>query len=341
MKAVALKRFLPLENPSSLLDIEIDAPAAPVGHDLLVRVKAVSVNPVDNLTRSRAARDCDEAVPQVLGWDAAGTVVSVGPEATRFRPGDPVFYAGSVTRPGCDCELHLVDERIVGKKPKTLSFAEAAALPLTSVTAWELLFDRLGVSRTGADAGKTALVLGGAGGVGSIALQLAKRLSGLRVIASASRPESAKWALELGADLVIDHLKPLADELKRVSEPEVDFLLCLNDTDRHFPAFASIIKPQGKIASIVPTTKPVDLAPLFAKSVSFAWELLFTRSMFGTSDMAEQHQLLNQVAELVERGVLRTTMTQHFGALSAESLRRALQALEGGHVIGKLVLEVD
>jgi NADPH2:quinone reductase len=336
MKAVGFYRYLPIDDPESLLDLELPAPT-PAGRDLLVEVKAIAVNPVDY--KSRAPRPQVETAAKILGWDAAGVVKAVGPDATLFRPGDAVYYAGSRTRPGCDSELHLVDERIAGRKPRSLGFAEAAALPLTTLTAWEALFDRLGISRTGADAGRAVLIIGGAGGVGSIAIQLAKRLARLTVVATASRPESAKWVRGLGADEVIDHTQDLAAQLGALGRPDVDYILCLNSTDHHFPAFAPVIKPQGKICAIVSTQKPVDLAPLMAKSVTFAWELMFTRPMFQTADMRAQHDLLDEAAGLIEAGVLATTVTTRLGAINAANLRRAHALLEGGHVIGKIVLE--
>jgi NADPH:quinone reductase len=336
MKAVALKRYLPIDNPESLLDVVIDDPV-PTGRDLLVEVKAVAVNPVDYKIRS--PKDQVELQPKVLGWDVAGVVRAVGSEATLFKPGDEVYYAGSITRPGANSELHIADERIVGRKPRNIGFAEAAALPLTTITAWEALFDRLRISKEGVDVGKSLLVIGGAGGVGSIAIQLAKRLAKLNVIATASRPESEKWVRELGADHVVDHNKPLAGELKRIGVPEVDYVLIATALEPYFPQLAEIVKPQGAVSLIVSPTKPVDLGPLMSKSISVAWELMFTRSMFGTSDMIEQHKLLNATAELVEQGVVKTTVAQHYGKVTALNLRKAHETLEGGRAIGKIVLE--
>jgi zinc-binding alcohol dehydrogenase family protein len=336
VKAVGLYRYLPIDDPESLLDLEVEAPQA-TGRDLLVEVKAVAVNPVDY--KSRAPRPQVESAPKVLGWDVAGVVKAAGPEATLFKPGDAVYYAGSRTRPGGNSELHLVDERIVGRKPRSLGFAEAAALPLTTLTAWEGLFDRLGISKTGGDAGRAVLIIGGAGGVGSIAIQLARRLGRLRVIATASRPESNKWVRELGADEVIDHTRDLAAQLEALGRPEVEYILCCNSTDRHFPAFAPIIAPQGKICAIVGTQKPVDLAPLMQKSVTFAWELMFTRSMFQTADMIVQHQILDEAATLVEAGTLESTATTRLAPINAANLKKAHALLEDGHVVGKIVLE--
>jgi NADPH:quinone reductase len=336
MKAVGLYRYLPIDHPESLLDVEVPALAAR-GRDVLVEVKAISVNPVDY--KSRAPRDLVETTPKILGWDVAGVVKAVGEQVTLFRVGDAVYYAGSRSRAGGNSEQHLVDERIVGRKPANLSFAEAAALPLTTLTAWEGLFERMGISRSGGDASKTVLIIGGAGGVGSVAIQLAKQLARLTVIATASRPASIKWVRELGADHVVDHTKDLGPELNAIGIREVDYIFCLSNTDHYFPTFAPVIRPQGRICAIVSTQKPVDLAPLMAKSVTFAWELMFTRPMFETDDMRAQHECLNEAAALVEKGTLRTTMTEHLGRINAANLKRAHALLEAGHVIGKLVLE--
>jgi zinc-binding alcohol dehydrogenase family protein len=329
MKAVGLHQHLPIDHPQSLVDLELPEPR-PGGRDLLVEMRAVSVNPVD--TKRRAMKGPVENPPKILGYDAAGVVKALGPEAALFRPGDEVFYAGSVIRPGTNSELHLVDERIVGRKPRTLSFAEAAALPLTTLTAWELMFERMRISRTGEDAGRTMLILGGAGGVGSIAIQLAKQLSRLHVTASASRPESIAWARALGADATVDHSRPLGDA-------EYDFVLCLTSTDAYWTQFPKLLRPQGKLGLIVRATKPVDLSILHDKSIGIFLEGMFTRSTFRTPDMIAQHALLNEAASLVESGILRTTLQENLGRICAESLKRAHQRLEQGHAIGKLVLE--
>ena len=328
MKAVGLYKYLPIDHPESLLDLDVPTPTA-TGHDLLVRVKAISVNPVD--TKRRAPKDLVETTPKILGWDASGIVEAVGPEVTLFKTGDKVYYAGSVIRQGANSELHLVDERIVGRMPATLPFAEAAALPLTTLTAWELMFDRMGISKTGAHAGKTLLILGGAGGVGSIAIQLAKKLARLNVIATASRPESIAWCKGLGADETVDHSKPITGEY--------DFILCFSSSDAYWPAFPKLAKPQGKIGMIVRTVKPVDLAILHDKSISICLEGMLTRSTFQTPDIAAQHALLDETAGLVEAGVLRSTMTNNLGNIHATNLKRAHKMLEEGHVTGKLVLE--
>jgi NADPH:quinone reductase len=336
MKAVALKRYLPIDNPQSLLDVVLDDPV-PAGRDLLVEVKAIAVNPVDYKIRS--PKDLIEEQPKVLGWDVAGVVRAVGPDAALFKPGDEVYYAGSITRPGANSELHLADERIVGRKPRNIGFAEAAALPLTTITAWEALFDRLRISSNGTDAGKTLLIVGAAGGVGSIAIQLAKRLANVNVIATASRPESTKWVRELGADAVVDHGKPLAEELKRIGFSEVDYVLLATAPEPYFSQLSAIVKPQGSVCLIVSPQGPLDLGSLMSKSIAIVWELMFTRSMYGTADMIEQHRLLNATADLVEQGIVKTTVAQHFGKVSALNLRKAHETLEGGRAIGKIVLE--
>ena len=335
MKAVALTRYLPISNPESLIDIELDKPA-PTGRDLLVKIEAISVNPVD--TKVRAPKDKVEETPRVLGWDAAGVVEAVGPDATLFKPGDPVYYAGSVTRQGANSEFHLVDERIVGAKPKSLDFTHAAALPLTTITAWEALFERLGVSPQGADEGKSVLVIGGAGGVGSIGIQLAKKVAKLTVIATASRRESAKWATELGADHIVNHFDDIPKQLKAIGFENVDYVLIFNDTDKHFPAAAEVIKPQGSICSIVENSRPLEVELLKSKSAAFHWEFMFTRSMFGTPDMIEQHKLLSEVARLIDAGTLTTTLGRNLGKIDAANLREAHRLLEEGRSIGKLVL---
>ena len=336
MKAVGLTRYLPVDDPQSLVDVEIATPV-PEGRDLLVKVAAISVNPVD--TKVRAPKDKVEPAVRILGWDAAGTVAAAGPDVTLFKVGDPVFYAGSITRPGANSEFHLVDERIVGHKPASLDFAHAAALPLTAITAWEALFDRLGVSPRGEHAGRSVLVIGGAGGVGSIGIQLARTLAGLTVIATASRPESAAWCRRLGADHTIDHRGDMPAQLRSLGFAEVDYVLCFNDTDRHFGAMASVIAPQGKICSIVENNGELAVGDLKSKSATFVWEFMFTRSMFGTPDMVEQHRLLNEVARLVDAGRLETTLGEHLGRIDAANLRRAHAILESGQTIGKLVLE--
>ncbi|WP_034292638.1 zinc-binding alcohol dehydrogenase family protein [Herbaspirillum sp. RV1423] len=337
MKAVALKRYLPIDNPESLIDVELPRPV-PQGRDLLVAVKAIAVNPVD--TKVRAPKDKIEDAPRVLGWDAAGVVEAVGPEVTGFKPGDKVFYAGDITRPGSNSEFQLVDERIVGHAPASLSVEEAAALPLTAITAWEALFERLRVPRK-SPVGKPAsiLIIGGAGGVGSIAIQLATKVVGLNVIATASRPESEKWVRELGAQQVINHFGDIPAQLKAIGFENVDHVLILNDTDKHFPAAAQVIAPQGTIATIVENSGPLDVSLLKAKSAGFVWEFMFTRSMFQTPDMAEQGKLLDDIAHLIDQGVIKTTLNKVLSPINAANLRQAHADLEGGRVIGKIVLK--
>jgi zinc-binding alcohol dehydrogenase family protein len=335
MKAVALTRYLPISDSSALVDVELDKPT-PTGHDLLVRIEAIGVNPVD--TKVRAPKAKVEETPRVLGWDASGTVESVGPDVTLFKVGDPVFYAGSITRPGTNSEFHLVDERIVGAKPKSLDYTHAAALPLTTITAWEALFSRLGVSAEGRDEGKSVLIVGGAGGVGSIGIQLAKKVARLKVIATASRPESAKWARELGADHIVDHFGDMPKQLKTAGFDQVDYVLIFNDTDKHFPAAAEVVKPQGGICSIVENAQPIPVELLKSKSAAFHWEFMFTRSMFGTPDMIEQHKLLTEVARLIDAGVIKTTLGRDLGKINAANVREAHRLLEEGRAIGKLAL---
>jgi zinc-binding alcohol dehydrogenase family protein len=334
MKAVALTRYLPITDPQSLIDVELPKPE-PSGRDLLARVEAVSVNPVD--TKVRAPKPKLEPEPRVLGWDAAGVVESIGAGVTKFKAGDEVYYAGDITRPGSNAEFHLVDERIVGRKPRTLSFAEAAALPLTTITAWEALFERFGIERAGNNRGWSVLIIGGAGGVGSIAIQLGK-LAGLTVIATASRPETRKWVQNLGADHVIDHRQPLPAQLTALGHKEVDFIANFSNTDAYWAVMAEVIRPQGHIISIVENLAPVELGLLKNKSVSFTWEFMFTRQMFQTPDMAEQGALLDEVSALVDAGTLRTTLTEILTPINAANLRTAHAMSESGKTIGKMAL---
>jgi zinc-binding alcohol dehydrogenase family protein len=337
MKAVGLYRYLPVDNPESLIDVEIPKPEAR-GRDLLVRVKAVSVNPVD--TKVRSPKDKVETEPKILGWDAAGVVEAVGEEVSLLSVGDEVYYAGSITRQGCDGEYHLVDERIVARKPRSLSFEEAAAMPLTTITAWEAFFDRMGIPRSEGSSGKSLLVIAGAGGVGSVAIQIAKKLAGLRVIATASRGETEAWCREMGADEVINHREPFKDEFKRIGAEEVDYILCAANTEAHLQNMADVIKPQGKLCLIVGTKggQPVPINLFQSKSITICWELMFTRAQYQTPDMRAQHDLLEETARLIDEGTLRHTMRENYGPLNAENLRKAHAALESGRMIGKLVL---
>jgi len=335
MKAVGYKKPLPIEDPESLLDIDIPAPEAK-GRDLLIEVKAISVNPVDMKVRRSAKPDGTEY--KVLGWDAAGVVKQAGPESTLFKAGDEVYYAGSIARPGTNSELHLVDERIVGKKPISLSFKHAAALPLTTITAWELLFDRFGVKQEKqADEG-SILVIGGAGGVGSILIQLARQLTGLTVIATASRPETQQWCRDLGAHHVIDHAKPFTDQLRAIGHAEVEYVASLTATDIHYPAVVEVLAPQGKFG-LIDDPKTLDAKPLKRKAASLHWEFMFARPLYGTHDILAQHHLLNEVSKLVDAGVIRTTANDVLGSINATNLKKAHALLESGRARGKIVLE--
>ncbi|KQN78795.1 NADPH:quinone reductase [Duganella sp. Leaf61] len=335
MKAIAYRQSLSITHDEALIDIDLPAPQAQ-GRDLLVAVKAISVNPVD--VKIRANAPPAEGAAKVIGWDAAGVVQAVGPDVTMFKPGDEVWYAGDLTRAGTNSELHLVDERIVGHKPRTLDFAQAAALPLTAITAWELLFERLQVSRDKGVTGKSLLVIGAAGGVGSILVQLARQLTGLTVIGTASREDTAEWVKELGAHHVIDHSKPLNEEIARLGLPPVTYVAALNQTDHHWPAIAELVAPQGKVA-LIDDPAAIDVRVLKRKSVSLHWEFMFTRSMFETDDMAQQHQLLDDVAQLVDTGVIKTTLGERYGAINASNLKRAHALIESNRAKGKIVLE--
>lgn len=337
MKAIGLLKYLPIENKESLLDIELEKPT-PKGKDLLVRVNAISINPVD--VKVRSPKDKVEDEPKILGWDASGVVVEVGEECKLFKPGDEVFYAGSITRPGTYCEYHLVDERIVGSKPKTLTYAESSALPLTSITAWEALFERLEINTNNKEVNKlnNILIIGGGGGVGSIAIQLAK-WAGLNVIATASRIETENWVKDFGADYVINHHESFKEQLQKVEIEHVDYILCLNNTDQHWKSMGDVIKPQGKICSIVENENPLDLNVLKSKSATFVWESMFTRSMYQTEDMIKQHLLLNKISELIDNGIIKTTMNKKLSPINAESIRKAHELVETGRMIGKIVIE--
>ncbi|MGI4720174.1 MAG: zinc-binding alcohol dehydrogenase family protein [Janthinobacterium lividum] len=333
MKAVVYTQHgLPISDPNALQDTELPLPLAGP-HDLLVEVRAVSVNPVD--TKIRLGAPVTE--PRVLGWDASGIVRAVGSNVSLFKEGDEVFYAGSLVRPGSNSEFHTVDERIVGRKPSSLDFAQSAALPLTAITAWELLFDRLKVEQGGA-AGKSLLVIGAAGGVGSILLQLARKLTGLTVIGTASRAQTQDWVRALGAHHVVDHAQPLRPQLEALGFGSVDIVISLTHTDKHYDAIVDVLAPQGQFA-LIDDPASLDAVPLKRKSISLHWELMFTRSMFETADMVKQHELLNRVAAMVDEGALRTTLGEHHGVISAGNLRRAHALIESGRAVGKIVLE--
>jgi zinc-binding alcohol dehydrogenase family protein len=334
MKAIGYRQNLPVDQPHALEDLDLPEPQ-PGPRDLLVRVKAVSVNPVD--TKIRRNRAPKPGQPEVLGWDAVGVVEGLGADVKGFAKGDRVFYAGSITRPGANSELHVVDERIVAKAPATLEDGQAAALPLTAITAWELLFDRLRVPH-GGGAGQSLLVVGGAGGVGSILIQLARQLTQLKVIATASRPETQAWCRELGAHAVIDHAQPLARALKDGGHGQVDFVAALTQTGQHYDQIVESLKPQGALA-IIDDMPVLDAMKLKTKALSLHWELMFTRSMFETPDMAEQGKLLAEVARLVDARRLRTTAGAHYGKINAANLLRAHAFIESGKAQGKVVLE--
>ncbi len=333
MKAVALTHYLPVENPEAFLDVELPKPIA-AGRDLLVAVKAVSINPVD--TKIRSPKDGVEETPRVLGWDASGTVEAVGPDVTLFAPGDEVYYAGDITRSGSNAEFQLVDERIVGFKPKTLSFAEAAALPLTTITAYEAFFDRLGIDRDGADKGQTLLIIGAGGGVGSIGIQLAKA-AGLTVIATASRPETASWVKTLGADHVVNHREPMVEQVRALGFRHVDHVAIFNDM-RHWETAVELIRPQGGIVSIDNTDVAMPMAGMKTKAASLHWEFMFARAMFATPDMIEQHNLLNHVANEIDAGRIRTTLSEVLSPINAANIRAAHALIETKQAKGKIVV---
>jgi NADPH2:quinone reductase len=337
MKAVGFKTSLPISDEASFIDVDIEKPA-PAGHDLLVKVNAVSVNPVDFKIRQNSTKDTVLEHPKIIGWDAAGVVEAVGDAVTLFKAGDAVYYAGDITKPGSNAEYQLIDERIVGRKPVTLSDEAAAAIPLTALTAWEIFFDRMRLTPE-RDRNKTLLIIAGAGGVGSIAIQLAKQLLGLQVIATASRPETIDWCKKMGADVVVNH-RNLVEEVRKAGFQQVDYIVDFVDTNGYWDSMAELIKPQGHIASITGSASPVVLNKLKSKSVSFSWEFMFTRSTYQTDDLIEQHHILNRVADLLDEGVLKTTHTQTLHGLTADNLKQAHTQLESGTTIGKLVITV-
>ncbi|AIO37406.1 zinc-binding alcohol dehydrogenase family protein [Burkholderia sp. AU19243] len=333
MKAVVYARHgLPADHPESLFDADVPKPEAGP-RDLLVKVDAIAVNPVD--TKVRMGSPTEQ--PRILGWDAAGTVEAVGADVSMFAPGDKVFFAGSIARAGAYAQYVAVDERIAGRKPATLSDSQAAALPLTSLTAWELLFDRLGIEEGGGGS-DALLIVGAAGGVGSMLTQLARRLTALRVIGTASRPETRAWVQALGAHDVIDHSEPLLEGLRRIGAPQVRYVASLTQTDVHYAQLVEALAPQGRLA-VIDDPDALDAMPLKRKSISLHWELMFTRSLFETADMVRQHEILDRVSALIDDGVLRTTMADHFGTINAANLRRAHALIESGRSRGKIVLE--
>jgi zinc-binding alcohol dehydrogenase family protein len=334
MRAVGYFDPLGIDDPSSLQDIVLPDPK-PGDDDLLVRVHAVSVNPADTKVRRTIAPPPGQAM--VLGWDAVGVVERVGAAVTQFGTGDRVYYAGDISRPGTNSELHVVDGRIAARAPTGLDDAAAAALPLTTITAYEVLFDRLRLT-PGGGAGQSILIIGGAGGVGSIMIQLARQLTELHVIATASRDETREWCLALGAHAVIDHSKPLMAELDRAGIGTVEIVASLTQTSSHYPQIVEILKPQGQL-SIIDDPPVLDAAPLKSRSISLHWESMFTRPRFRTLDVARQGELLAHVASLVDHGTIRSTATSHFGTINAHNLRRAHALVESGTLRGKVVLE--
>ncbi|GAB2188095.1 zinc-binding alcohol dehydrogenase family protein [Roseibium sp. LAB1] len=334
MRTIGYYQPLPIDDTNALIDLDLPRPA-PTGRDLLVQVKAVAVNPVD--TKVRQSRSPQNGAPVVLGYDAAGVVAEVGPDVTGYEVGDEVYYAGDITRDGTNSEFHLVDERIVGKKPQSLSFAEAAAMPLTTITAWEALFDRLNVKYPVPAGANTLLIIGGSGGVGSIAVQLVRQLTDMTIIATASRPESRTWVTELGAHHVLDHSKPMAPQIEALGLEAPGYVFSTTHTGQHLTDIADLIAPQGRFL-LIDDPENVSIAPFKLKAVSIHWEMMFTRSMYQTSDMDEQRKLLNKVAELVDADKIKTTVTEVIEPINAQNLRTAHQKIESNKTIGKIVL---
>lgn len=266
-----------------------------------------------------------------------GVVEAVGAEVNMFAVGDEVWYAGDITRPGSYAEYGLVDERLAARRPRSLTASQAAALPLTTITAWELLFDRLGIAE-GGGSGQTLLVIGAGGGVGSILVQLARKLTDLKIVGTASRAESQAWVRELGAHHVIDHGAPLLPQLASVGIAAADHVISLTHTDTYYRQIVELLKPEGQLA-LIDDPATLDAMPLKRKSISLHWEFMFTRSMYRTPDMIRQHALLDRVATMIDEGVLRTTVGEHLGSINAENLRRAHAVIESNKALGKLVLE--
>jgi NADPH2:quinone reductase len=334
MKAVGYTHCHPVDHEEALVDLHLNDPPEPRGHDLLVEVRAVSVNPVDAKLRANADPGGEA---RILGFDCAGVIRARGPQAHIFGDGEEVFYAGAVNRPGSNQQFHLVDERIVGRKPKSLSFAEAASLPLTAITAWEALFDRLRIARGEARQDAAVLIIGGAGGVGSVATQLARRLTGLQVVTTASRAETREWCMRMGAHRVLDHAGDLAAQAKETGL-SFPWIFSTTQTLRHWRALCDILAPQGAICAI-DDISTIEIGRLKAKCGAFLWEAMFARSMFGTPDMQKQHDLLNEVSRLVDEGALRHTMTRHLGRIEAAHILAGHALVESGTMIGKAVAE--
>ena len=336
MKAIGFITSLSIEKEDSFIEFEIPKPI-PGSQDLLVKIEAVSVNPVDFKIRQNSAKDTILETPKIIGWDAVGIVEAVGDKVSLFKVGDEVFYAGDLTKPGSNAEYQVIDERIVGKKPKSLTVEQSAVMPLTGLTAWEILFDRIRIDPE-KDKGKTVLIIGGAGGVGSVAIQLAKKVAGLTVIATASRPESIEWCKQQGADFVVNH-KNLVEEVRNAGFQQVDFILDFVDVNQYWSAFVELIKPQGHIGSISDPKEDVNLRELKGKSASFHWEFMFTRSMFQTNDMIEQHYILNKLSDLLENGTIQSTLKTTLNGLTVENFKKAHQLLESGTTIGKIAIK--
>lgn len=335
MKAVGYKSAGALDRPDSLIDLEIEKPTA-TGRDLLVRVQAVSVNPVDYKIRQNRAPEGN--APAILGWDAVGEVVATGDDATMFKPGDKVWYAGAINRSGTNAEYHLVDERIVGKSPSTVTAAQAASLPLTALTAYEMLFDRLRVTDPVPGAAEAVVIIGGSGGVGSIAIQLLRAKTDMTVIATASRPETQDWAKELGAHHVIDHTKPLAPQIEALGIGLPGYVFSTTHTHQYIEQIAEFIAPQGRFG-LIDDPETLNIMPFKTKAVSTHWELMFTRPLFETADITRQHDILDEVSELLDAGKVRSTATEVLGKIDAATLKRAHAILESNKARGKLVLE--
>ena len=333
MKAVGFKRYLPITDPDSFLDVELEKPVAK-GRDVLVSVKAIAVNPVD--TKVRAPKEGSEDPPRVIGYDASGIVEAVGDEVELFSVGDEVFYAGDITRSGSNAEYQLMDERIVGRKPAKLNFAQAAALPLTAITAYESFFDRLGIDIAGGNKGESLLIIGAGGGVGSIGIQLAK-LAGLTVIATASRRKSAEWVTDLGADFVINHKHDMVEQVRAAGFKYVDHIAIFNDMS-HWSTCVELIRPQGGIVTIDNTDADMPMAAMKTKCASLHWEFMFARSMYTTPDMIKQHELLNFIADGIDKGDIKTTVNEIISPINAENLKKAHALVERGDAIGKVVL---
>lgn len=333
MKAIAFQPGIALDNPDVALEIELPVPK-PTGRDVLVQIEAIALNPVDTKVRPGP-----NAAPKILGFDAAGTVVEVGEEAALLKTGDTVYYAGEITRSGTNAHFHLVDERIAAVRPQSLNAAESAAIPLTALTAWESIFDRLGVDPNGAHAGRSILIIGGAGGVGSMGIQLAKD-AGLTVVATASRPVSQQWCKDLGADFVVNHHEPLGPQLAALGFETVNYIANYHNTEAYWEAMGQLIAPQGHLVLIVEPIGNLDIGgPFKSKSVTLSWELMFTRSLFKTPDMAQQNKVLTDIATLIDAGKIRSTANAHYGLINAENIIKAHKQIESGASIGKIVLE--